>query len=240
MGPRACLACVVLLVGCGRVGFDPPTDAAATAAIQHVAVFVQNGHTATTNVDSFTTAAAAAGDAVVLHIYCTSNIAVTGVTVSAPNNWSWYAIAPFVTTGSDTDYGASFGAIAPDTAARTFTVTWQSTTRCQFMDELGDEFANTDPTGGAVTFDAHAENYGSAAGCTATLTTRNRDDAVWAACDGNVTAVGTGCVKGADDTNNDWSEYAVTTEPAGTPEHMTMTSAGMMSWLMTAVSIKPR
>ncbi len=167
-----------------------------------------------------------------LHTYCTSNTAPTAVSLTAPG-WTIMPIGPLAGSAANTDWVASFGAIAPDTASATFTVTWTGTPRCQFMDELGDEFTN------AIAFDAHAETFGADGDCTASLTTGATGEAVWAACSGNVSASGAGFIKAADDTQDDWSEYRITNAAAGTPRSITFTNM-MTSWAMTAVTLEPR
>ncbi len=234
--PRLAIA---VLGGCGRIGFGESVgDASAPIAIEAVGTFVAHGHATTTAIDTFTASAARAGDAIVLHTFCTSNVVVTGLTLDAPG-WTFFPLGPFTASIANTDYVASFGTIAPDTLPHTFTVTWTGTPQCQFMDELGDELANADPAGGPTTFDAHTEMLGSAGDCTATLTTGHAGDAIWAACSGNVSAIGAGYAKGADDGNQDWSEYLLSPAPAGTVAQPTFTSTGT-SWAMTAVSIAPR
>jgi len=106
-----------------------------------------------------------------------------------------------------------FGAITPNTAPVTFTVTLTGGNgNCTSNDTtvLADEFSGNDITGGRTTFDAHSESLDPAAGgiCTGALVTpANNNDAIWYACFDNVTGVGGGYVKGQDDTTGDWSEY---------------------------------
>ena len=56
----------------------------------------------------------------------------------------------------------------------------------------------------------------------------------------DVTSTGAGFTKSADDGHGDWSEYKLTTDPAGTPEGVLFqTSTGMDDYVVTAVAIKP-
>ena len=231
---------MVAFASCGRVDFDSvPSDGAGddgpSVPITWVQVFAQHAATPAGALDQFQAAAAHAGDAIVVHLYCTSNIAATGATLTAPG-WTFTPIGPFSGSVSDTDYVASFGALSPDTATATFSVAWTGNPHCDFVDELGDEFANVDPTGGTTTFDAHDETLGATGDCQTTLTPGSAGDMVWAACSGQVSALGAGYTKGADDGNTDWSEYRLA-GGAGA-QQVSFTSAGT-SWVMTAVAIKP-
>ncbi len=239
MGRALCVS-VLALVSCGRVDFDPPgdggTDAGPSAPIAWVKVFAAHSAMPGSGIDQFQAAAARAGDAIVVHVYCTSNSAPTGVTLVAPN-WTFTEVGSFSGSMTDTDYIASFAAIAQDTTTATFDVSWAGNPHCNFVDELGDEFANADATGGTTTFDAHDEALGATGDCGATLTPGRAGDMVWAACSGQVSMVGMGYMKGADDGNTDWTEYRLA---GGTgAQQVSFTNAGT-SWAMTAVAIKPR
>ncbi len=221
----------MFLAGCGRVGFDSE-GAFATGTISWVQVFVAHGQLTSSASDTFTAAAREAGDAIVIHTYCTTNTPPTAVALAAPG-WTFTQVGPFSGSAANTDWAATFGAFAPDTASATFTVTWAGTPRCKFQDELGDELA------GAAAFDAHDEAYGANGNCAGALTTGAAGEAVWAACSGNVSGTGAGYTKSADDTNNDWTEYRLTDDPAGTVQQVSFTNT-TTSWAMTAVSLTPR
>jgi hypothetical protein len=91
---------------------------------------------------------------------------------------------------------------------------------CNAITSLGDEFAAIAPFS-AIRSDGMNAITG-AGDCLGTVSTSHPDDAVWAACDSdsNVTATGPGDTKGADDGTGDWSEYKITTDPAGTVENV--------------------
>jgi len=221
-------AIVCVLCACGRIGFEQiePADATTGTPAAWMGTFVANGHNTNSTADTFTAAATTAGDAIVLHLYCTSNMAVTGATIDAPG-WTFTTLG-FTGSATNTDWVADVSAIAPDTLSTTFTVTWAGTTRCQFMDELGDELRGT--------IDAHVETLGATGNCAASVTP-TAAGVVWAACSGNVSACGSGFTKGADDGNNDWSEYAPA-GVAGVPESIEFAQAPVTSWVMTAVTIR--
>ncbi|MGE5184838.1 MAG: hypothetical protein ACM31C_22355 [Acidobacteriota bacterium] len=243
------LACVLFASACGRVGFDALAardgagDAAAdttpTGTVTWVKVFVGQAVTTGTLTDTWTVAAAHAGDAVVIHVFCESTAAPTAYSITA-SGWTFTPLSP-ITGPAGGFYAASAGAIAPDTAATAFAVTWSGTASCTFVDELGDEFTGNDPAGGSVTFGAHAQVAAGTGDCTAALTTPDTNDALWAACTTNcVSAVGPGFTKGADDAHCDWSEHRSSTDAAGTPETVTFATTAQTSYVMTAATIKPR
>jgi len=237
---------LVLVSACGRIDFEArgsASDAAhddgtAVGPVSWVKTFVETGGGNPTLPYTFT-ASATAGDAVVLQVFCASNNAPTGVTLAAPG-WTFTQLGAIVGSTASGYWGTSFGAIAPDAAPATFTVTWPGATPCNFIDELGDEFAGAAPSGGAATFDAHAELISSGE-CTTTLTTRDANEAVWAACTINtVISVGAGYTKSADDSDGDWSEYRLTADPANTVEAVEFVTVNTTDdYVVTAVAIKP-
>jgi hypothetical protein len=212
-------------------------DGAAPATITWIQPFVQQtiGPAAS---DSFTAQAQAAGDAIVLHVECASVVTQPTVTVTAPG-WTFEQLEAPAGGSGPMFWSAAFGAFAPDTLPTTVTVTWSS--MCNFaLDELGDEFANIDPAGGASTFDAHLQTSGTG-DCSAAIAIGHDHDAVWAACtsQGMVMGVGAGYTKGADDSLGDLTEYRVTSDLAGTLEQVQFPTDGM-PWLLSVVSLKPR
>jgi hypothetical protein len=188
--------------------------------------------------DTFTANAQQRGNAVVLLVACAGTTMPSAVSVSAPG-WTFELLGGIDGTGGE--WAASFGAIAPDVSLTTFTVTWTGSNCERSKVELGDEFTNTDPTGGRVTFDNHTETHGSGAAMAA-LTTGNTNDAVWAACvsSDRLTGVGAGYTKGADNGNGDWSEYRITTDAAGTREQVMFANASANRFVLTVVTISPR
>ena len=217
---------------------DGVSDGIAPGTITWVKTFVTQGNGATTLSDTFGSSATA-GDAVVLQVFCANTVAPIGVTLSA-SGWTFTQLGAVVGSTTSGYWGTSFAAIAPSSTPTTFTASWTAAMPCTFMDELGDEFAGVDPSGGTITFDAHSELLANG-NCTTSLTTRDADDAVWAACTINtVTAVGAGYTKSADDGHGDWSEYKLTADPANTIEGVEFdTVSGMDDYVVTAVTIKP-
>jgi hypothetical protein len=234
-------AILLAVTACGRIDFDAQraSDASAggdgaTTGITYVQPFVGRHIPmgANTFTDTFTGPAMQAGDAVLIHAYCYS-AAPTSVAITAPG-WTF---TPIGFTVSNSYAAASLGAIAPNTAVTTFTVTWTAPVACDYIDELGDEFRGVDPLS---PFESHVET-GQTGTCGATISTLTANDAVWAACTTNfVQATAAGFSKGADDGDGDWTEYRITTDPAGTVEPVTFaTTTTTAQNVMTAVTIRP-
>jgi hypothetical protein len=167
-------------------------------------------------------------------VTCESGATSTLVfTVAAPG-WTFDELGP--STFSEQVAFDSFGAIAPDTAAATVTVT--SSAPCDVV-LLGDELTGNDRTGGKTTFDAHVIASGNG-DCVDQIQIGHDDDAVWSACwtAGNVIDLG-GFDAGAYSTG-DAAGYQITEAPASTvvATHFS-TSSAMDRFVMTTVSIKP-
>lgn len=237
------------LLGCGRFGFDALADAsgapgpgldaardAPASRIAYVGPFVQRSPGTGPN-ESFTAQAHAAGNAVVIQVSCAANAVPTAVSVVAPG-WSFLQLGPITASARSQQRSATFVAIAPDAIGVTVTVTWSGSTCNGSKNEVGDEFAMTDPAGGTITFDGVSATEGTG-NCTGTVTTGHAGDAVWAACnsDDSVTAVGPGFRKGADDRVGDWSEYAITDHPAGTVESVEFANPNV-GYVLSMVTLK--
>jgi hypothetical protein len=242
------------LVGCGRVGFEGLADAggapkpgpgpdpvpdAPVSRIAYVGPFVQRSPPGTGPNESFTAQAHAAGNAVVIQVSCAANAVPTAVSVVAPG-WSFSQLGPITASASSQQRSATFVAIAPDAIGVTVTVSWSGSTCNGSKNDVGDEFAMTDPAGGTITFDGVAATEGTG-NCTGTVKTGHAGDAVWAACnsDDSVTAVGAGFRKGADDHVGDWSEYAITDHPAGTVESVEFANPNV-GYVLSMVTLKAR
>ena len=243
---------LVLLVAsaCGRIGFATVDDGrsavgadgngaggdgAPVAGIAWVKTFVARypGGGAT---DSFTAAAAGAGNAVAVYAGCSdTNAPPTAVTVTAPG-WTFVSSGSIATNNRLS--GALWLAIAPDTVATTFTVTWSGTNCSLGTTEIGDEFTNNDP---ATTFDG-TQLASGVGNCASTVIQMHADDAIWATCQsaGYSTVVGNGYTKGADDGAGDWAEYKITSSAAGLAQTPTFTTSGPNDFLSAAIAIKPR
>ncbi|MEO6775861.1 MAG: hypothetical protein ABI467_23070 [Kofleriaceae bacterium] len=230
-----------LVCGCGRVGFDPigPIDAPsdAPAALAWVKVFGVSGQDSGTT-DTITGHAEHAGDAIVVHAYCGAATMPTAVTLEA-SGWTFAQLNPIAGSPTPQDWAAGFGAIAPDTATTTFTVTW-TVASCGFgLDTLSDELTNNDPTGGSTTFPAHAEAYGTG-DCVTQIPSGPPGDMIWAGCSAGVLGTGPGFSKGADDGGGNWTEYRVTTGPVATIEPISFTNQPGHDFIVTAVTVHQR
>ena len=116
-------------------------------------------------------------------------------------------------------------------------VTWPL--QCSGVAAIGDEFANVDVTGGTTTFDGHVETTGTG-DCAASLATSHPGDAVWAACSsyGEVTGVGLGFTKGADNADGDWTAYRTADDPVGSIELGSFTN-NLEEYTMEMVTLRP-
>lgn len=235
------------LGACGRIDFASVPDAASLldpvsdgppSRIVYVGPFVQRDGSASPT-DSFTAQAHAAGNAIVIQVSCGANAIPTAVSVVAAG-WSFMQLGPITASARSGQRSATFVAIAPDTIGVTVTVTWTGSTCNVSSNQIGDEFAMTDPAGGMITFDGVNATQG-AGNCTGSVTTGHAGDAVWAACNTqtSVTAIGAGFVKGADDDVGDWSEYALTTHAAGTVETVEFDNPNV-GYVLSMVTLKPQ
>src|SRR5215813_7890683 len=235
-----------VLVTVGGVASNPVMFTVLTA-ITHLKAFVQQSKIANGLTDTFTAAASAPNDAIVVAVYCSSGTAATNVTLTAPGWTGANAFQRLGNIGSSTASSiAVFGAIAPNTAPATFTVTWTNSANCTFLGEMGDEFAGADATGGATTFDCTgacsggSNNAHSTTGsCAVNVTTGSANEAVWAACVPSnwVTALGSGYTLGAIDGGGGETEYKITTSAAGTVQTAGFTST--TTYNSAAVTLKP-
>jgi len=233
---RAAVLAIAVACGCGRIGIDPvpQPDAAPLGWLGSFASRDKAGGAGFTG-DSFPAQARRQGDAVLLFAGCTSPSA-TAVTMSAPG-WTFQPLTQLIGSSSMAVWGEVFAAIAPDTAATTVDVTWTGSP-CADIIEIGDELGGDDPAGGTATFDTEAGQPGT--DCMLTIATGHDDDAIWAACYGanSVTAAGSGFQKGTDDGHGDWSEYAITSDPAHTVETVSFVKPAGSS-VVIAVAIAP-
>jgi hypothetical protein len=74
------------------------------------------------------------------------------------------------------------------------------------------------------------------------VVTGHTGDAIWAACmsSGSLLDVGPGYTKASDDLGGDYTEYKLTTDPAGTHEPVVFINGGTDDFTIAAVAIKPR
>ena len=202
---RAAVVCLAL-GACGRIGFD------ALSPIAHVQPLVHAHVAGPIETVPIAIEAAAVGDAVVLVASCTTTTTPpTTVTVTAPG-WSFSPIGPLTGSAAVKHFAATFGAIVTDTSQAQLTATWDASCSTA-VTILGDEFAGADPTGGATTFDGHAE-IASAGACSVSVPIAHAGDVVWGACDAEIhqTGAGAGYTVGADDQLGDFAEYKVATD----------------------------
>jgi hypothetical protein len=170
-------------------------------------------------------------------VVCQAGPSPTTVAITAPG-WTFAKLDALASSGASGFTGTTFGAIAPNTTPTTLTVSWDVV--CD-MTVLGDEFARTDPSGGAITFDNHTLMAGNSNACATMVTTQHANDAVWAACTlgAQVNAPPAGFTTGADDGAGDATAYRITTDPANTVEPAVFTvNTGAVPFLTSLVTLK--
>ena len=220
---RSSFGLIALLCGC----FVKPDD---PNAIAWVKAFVGKSFSGTDG--TFSAQAAGTGDAIVLHVFCGS---AARPSIDITSSWTWTKLRPV--GGAASQWAASFGAIAPDTATTQFNVSTGADCGSAMLVELGDEYERR-PDGGTTTFDGADLATGSGGPCVDVVTTHNAGDAVWGACTsgGSTESIGNGFAQGATDGNSNYSEYKITSDPANTPE--TVTFPNTNTFTITTVSIK--
>jgi hypothetical protein len=235
---------------CGRVGFrllddaalaDVPADTAIDvppARIVHVGPFVARSPGAGAT-DTFTAQAHAAGNAIVVQVSCAGPAVPDAVTLTA-TGWTFQQLGAVTASAVSPQRSATLVAIAPNALGTTFSVAWSGSNCSGSKNHVGDEFAMTDPAGGSITFDSFNATEGTG-NCVGTVRLGHTGGAVWAACnsDNSVNAVGPGFVKGADDNVGDWSEYAITSDPADTIEPVEFDNDNV-GYVLSMVTLKPR
>jgi hypothetical protein len=204
-----------------------------------------SGHPVVTNqMMTFNYTPVGTSDAVVILIGCRSP-GVTSMSLTAPG-WTFAAISGLVGPSGHFDFISTFGAITPNTAPVTWTVTLTGGNgNCTSNDTtvLVDEFSGSDLTGGTTTFEAHNESLDTSGGtiCTgAAVTPASNNDAIWYGCFDNVTGVNNGYVKGQDDATGDWSEYKILSGGSGVAQNPGfVTNPSFFSFGLGGVAIKP-
>ena len=255
-------ALLLVLVACGRIGFDSRGGALAdanrdaagddgngddasgdgtvdalTSPIVHVGPFAQRNAGAGTQ-DSFTANAMFAGDVIAISVTCaTAGLDPSSVIVDAAG---WQFSALDTPTGASPYFSSQLVAIAPNTTPATVTVTWAGT-NCELgKTELADEFANVYTAGGVGGVYSAGNKYAGTGNCATSFTTVIPAETVWAAClsTGGVTAVPTGYTRGADNGAGDWSAFRITTDAAGAQQQPSFPASG--AFLIDVIELRPR
>jgi hypothetical protein len=168
------------------------------------------------------------GDLIIIH--ADGNVTTQTATIAA-TGWSFNVLVGKTTTTSTLSY--AWWAFAPSTASATITVTFSSTTN--FHSILVDEWTGMDtvtPISGAA-----ASATGSSVTPTVNVTPADNNTGLWGGSMDSITAVGAGFFKGADDTQQDWTEHQVIAGGSGVAQTVSFT--GSSTWLIFAAAIKP-
>jgi hypothetical protein len=156
--------------------------------------------------------------AVVIFASCAITTATPSAASISASASGWTFTAMSGVTGSTTaGFGASWGAISPNTTATTFTVTFTGGGSCgNFGNILVAEATGNNTTGGTTTFYTHNQATGtSTTGCSgAGVTSTSANDGVWSACNDNLATTnwqGAGWTASVNDANGDGTETKIAT-----------------------------
>lgn len=185
---------------------------------------------------SFTYTATTTGNAVLIWVAAVPTAtSPTGCTLSA-TGWTFAQLGGIVNGGASAGCGAMFVALAPNTSLATVTATFNQNIT-SFANDLIDEFSGADsttPTAG--------NNSATGSGTpTVSVTPTANNCMIWVPCNDSVTAVGniggSAATAGANDTQQDWSEYRLLSGQSGAAQSCSVTGSG--SYIIGAVAIQP-
>ncbi len=237
---------LVLWCGCGRLDFadgrevgdggltfshdgatgDVAVDASGEmSAAAYVAPFA--GTSGMTSPATFEATAAHVGDLVVFQVSCDG--ATSPSMLSAPG-WTITEVGTRTASAVKEVAADTFAAIAPTTSSTTFTVTFNSS--C-FMVVLADELS------AGSTIDVVANSFNQGVCDAGGAVTTHANDTIWAACVGASTLgpLSAGYTQGDAPAINAFTEYRVTTDPAGTTEQPKLVTSSVS--VMSVIAIAP-
>lgn len=150
---------------------------------------------------------------------------------TALNTWNVLQVK-FTQTGSGSAY--AWWALANGSGSTTITVLWSANPNF-FLNQLVDVFSGNDTTS---PISATNKASGASGAPSGTVTPLDNDCLLWGASNDSITAVGSGFSKGADDTQQDWSEYKSLTGGSGASQTVNFTGASA-AWMLAMAAIKP-
>lgn len=179
-------------------------------------------------------------DGVLFFLTCAANLATPSVVSLSASGWTFTQVGS-ITGSVSSGFVAVFRAYAPNSSAATITQSWTvSSGSCNnFMNDLTDEFSGMD-TSNFV----DASNSANLSGVpSVSLTPVSNNDMVWGAADDSIAApsvnnsvCGTAGTIGANDTQQDMSEYRLLSGGGGSS--CTVQFNGSGSFMIFAVAIK--
>lgn len=184
-----------------------------------------------------TRSAGAIGNAII--IGAGSSVVGAAITISDTDGNTWNVCNPDFNDGTNLNRQQSWYCNAKSTSSTTITITRAAGTgfTCMFLDELNNAAGN-------VTLDQVNHSAAGATGTNITgtaITLGANDCVVWSMMIDGVTAVGnidgSAATKGADDTQNDWTEYRILTGRTGVSVAAAWTSSGTYEYFIA--SFKP-
>ncbi len=214
------VALLLVWTGCGRIGFEaaPPRDSPLTVDATTTATWLRTVAIAGTgggSSENFTGRAALALDAILFHVYCGSVSQPTDVMLSAPG-WSIAQLSPIAGSTNQSDWAATFGAIADTDAYTSFTLTWVGADCSNGIVTLADEITGNNPS---VTDAFYGETsvFGNGSDATVVVQPDRVGDLIWAGCSGSVFGVGPGAQQASDDMGGDWTAFENVDVPGSSP-----------------------
>lgn len=167
------------------------------------------------------------GDLLVVFGGSSSTSDSLNISDSAGNTWT--ALNP-ATSQAGEGMARSWYAFSRGTTSTKITVTSSG----RWSDVLFDEFSGVSQS---APVDKVGQKAGSGTSASAALVPSTGNDLVWAASLGTIGGVGSGYIKGADDSSQDWSEYRILSGGTGTAQTATFSNSG--AYLCLAALFKP-
>lgn len=187
----------------------------------------------TTSATTLTVAVTPGAVGRIILVFSANAVTTTTATIadSATNTWAAVEVK-FTQTGLGAAY--AWYAVANGSGSTTITVTWSSNSG-SFMLMLVDVFSGNDTV---APLSAHNKASGASGAPTGTVTPADDNCLIWGAAADTITAVGSGYTKGADDANQDWTEYKEISGGSGAAQTVNF-SGTSGAWALAMAAIKP-
>ncbi len=201
----------------------------ASGAVVHVGGVATSDASASQPSLSVTYTPHAIGDVIVIGADCAPS--GDGPTSATFTSSGWTINNTIPVFGSVFTYMAAAQAYAPSTSSSTLTVTFNK--NCTWLNVFVAEFSGMD-TSTPIDVTATSNSSGTP---TVSITPTVDNDAIWVACDDDITGVGSGYTQSSTDGQGDMAEYKILTGGAGVAQHPTFVGSG--AYGCVAMAIKP-
>jgi hypothetical protein len=230
-------------IGC-QSGYTNSSVASAAYVIGGVAYVTGAGAEASQSTNSWTFGytASATNNALAIFVQChASTGTISSITLSSPG-WTISQLVPLETSVTS-DSGSLFGAVAPNTSASTFTVTFNGVSDCNSSSTyMIGEFTGNNPGGGSSTFPASNGLGATTGGCTqsaAGISPASNNNAAVFFCLDAPTATSSPWNQGATNgTTTGMTEYQVLSGGSGVQQNPAFTSSGL--YIIAGTMIAPK